>query len=91
MTRHGDNRMKAPSLNRKWYRRRASQSSWRGQSDREVRLGCLELPILLTGGLAGAGTPAAAQDGVRILSNPYALNELAQAVAEVSSVGTDLR
>ena len=55
---------------------------------REVRLRHPELPTLLASGFAGAGKLAAEQDGVPILSKPCALNELAQAVAEVSSCGT---
>lgn len=55
---------------------------------REVHLQRPELPILLASGFADAGKLAAAQDGVPILSKPCALNELARAVAEVSSCGT---
>lgn len=50
---------------------------------REIRKRRPGLPILLTSGYAGAAKLTAEEDGVRILSKPYALAELIDALSEV--------
>ncbi len=52
---------------------------------REVRSRRGDLPILLTSGYAEAARESAASEGFKILPKPYRMNELAAAVAAVTS------
>lgn len=50
---------------------------------REIRVRRPGLPVLLTSGFAGAAKLAADEGGFRILSKPYGLDELAQAISDI--------